>query len=304
MPVRSKTALRMRLRTNLIAYSLIFPGLLVFYLFVIYPLLQTVAFSLYRYGGVGSLFESTFVGLRHFADAFVDEKFGRAIVNTFYFSIIHTLTKLTLAFLLAFFLYRKMTGWKWFQVGLYMPAIVPIVVSAVIWRFIYEGNFGLLNYLLRALHMERFQHYWLSEAATAMNAVIVSSVWFSMPFAMLVLFSYMLRIPNDLLEAAKIDGASTRQIVAHIIFPLMIPALLLMSILSIADDFKGYAYILLFTNGGPVGKTEVVGLYAYKQAFSYGNFGYASALSILVLAFLIVLSLGLVNRMKKNQFEF
>ena len=295
---------RKRLASNLVAYSLAAPGLIVFYLFVIYPLLQTVLFSFHDYQGLGSVLESEFVGLHNYAKAFADDKFGRAFAQTVYFSVLKTGSQIVISFLLAYFLYRKLAGWKIFQVALFMPAVVPLVVSAVLWRFFFEGNFGLLNVVLDGLHLGHWKHYWLSDPATAMNSVIVSAVWFSVPISMMILFSYMLRIPNEVIESAKIDGATTFHILIKIILPLMIPTVLFLLVYSVAEDFKAYEYILLFTNGGPVGRTEVAGLYAYKQAFELSDYGYSSALSLLILLFLTVLSLGLLSRMRKSVYEF
>ncbi|MCD9020671.1 carbohydrate ABC transporter permease [Cohnella silvisoli] len=290
-------------KRQLIAYSMAGPMLIVFYLFVVYPLLQTFAYSLYDYSGFGSLFSSPFVGLGNFSKALLSEDFHSALWKTVYLAATVTIFKIGIGFVFAVFLYRKTMGWKFFQILLYLPAIVPVVVSAALWKLIYEGNFGLLNNLLKSIGLNGLTHYWLNEPATAMNAMIVVLIWVSMPLTMLILFSYMLRIPKDLLECARIDGASSFRIIRTIIFPLVLPAVLLLTVLSIAESFKIYDFVLLFTNGGPAGKTMVLGLYAYQQAFNLNHYGYSSAVSLLVLLLLALISIGVLSRVTRHVHE-
>lgn len=300
---KRKKNLNAKLKKNLIAYSFLLPGLSVFYLFIIYPLLQILLYSVFSYQGIGSLLESKFIGLDHFVRAFSDERLYNAFKNTVVYTMSKTFFSMIIAFLLAYFLYQKMKGWRFFQLALFIPAIVPLVVSAIIWKFIFNGNFGVINQFFELIGLEQMTRFWLSDPNTAMFALIVAAIWAAVPFKMIILFTYMLRISKDLLEVARLEGAGALGMLRYIIIPLMIPAIILLSILSIASDFEQYEFVLLFTAGGPVGTTTVAGLYAFQQAFDNNNFGYASAVSILIFIALAVISLGLVKNMRKNVHE-
>lgn len=263
--------------------------------------------SFYDYSGIGAL--DKFIGLKNYTTAFSDEIFLESVCTTLKLVVYDLIFTLSIGFLLAYMLYRRATGWKFFSVALYIPAVVPITVAGLIWRQIYETTQGLLNTTLGMVGLEALQQPWLGIYDTAFGSTVVAWVWRAIPFAMLILYSSMLKIPSDLLEAARLDGANEGHIISHIIFPQLLPMISVLTVNTIANDFRGFDMVYVLTGGGPGTTTQLTTLYIYKVAQKFFKYGYANALGIIVLVIVLIL-LGIIfgigavtKRVKEEQLK-
>lgn len=289
------------------AYAFLAPAMIIFFLFLLWPIIKALRMSFYDYSGIGAL--DKFVGIQNYADAFSDEIFLESVVTTLKLVVYDLIFTLSIGFLLAYMLYRRAVGWQFFSVALYIPAVVPITVASLIWRQIYETTQGLLNTTLGMVGLEALQQAWLGTYDTAFGSAVVAWVWRAVPFAMLILYSSMLKISSDLLEAARLDGANEFHIICHIILPQLIPVLSVLTVNTIAGDFRGFDMIFVLTGGGPGTTTQLTTLYIYKMAQKFFRYGYANALGIIVLAIVLIL-LGiffgvgaLTRRIKEEQLK-
>ena len=196
---------------NITAYTMIIPAMSFFFLFLVYPIVKAFQMSFYEYSGIGKL--ENFIGLENYLTTFSDKEFLDSLLNTFKLLGFDLLLSLTIGFFLAYFLFKRYKGWKFFSVALYIPAIVPLTVAGLIWRQIYEPSQGLLNTFLHTIGLDSLRLVWIGNMDIAMNSVIVAWVWRVVPFVMLILYSSMLRIPEELFESARMDGAKEINII-------------------------------------------------------------------------------------------
>lgn len=269
-----------RMKDSTYAYIMILPALLFFLPFLLIPIFKAVQISFYDYSGIGVMDE--FIGLSNYIDSMNDSTFFISIINTLKLMGLDLSIAIPIAFLLAYMLYLRIPGWKFFSVSLYIPNIIPVIVSALIWRFIYEPNFGLLNTVLNGIGLEGLSNTWLSGYDTAFGSATAVWIWKHIPFPMLIFYGAMLRIPEELFEAAKIDGAKSWHIFSKIVIPLMMPVVSVMLVLGIAQNFRSFGMFWILTGGGPGNVTTIASIHVFQQAFNFNNYGYANALAVMI----------------------
>jgi len=291
------------IKKQMLAYAMIFPAMFFFTLYLVFPFAKSLQMSLYDYDGVGKL--ERFVGFGNFAKGFGDLRFYEAMSNNLILMIAEMTISMSIAFLLAYFLFRGVFAWKWFNVVLLLPYIIPLAVSAVIWTLIFEPTIGMLNQLLEAAGLASWRQVWLGDPHTSLFSVILVWIWRTIPFNMLILLGSLLKIPKDLIEASKIDGCTGIRTVWHIILPLMLPTIMLLSIISIANDFRSFDIVWIMTQGGPIGSTEIASTLVYKIGFQENHYGYANAIAIMVFVVVTALvgAIGLIIRRANGQNE-
>lgn len=182
-----------------------------------------------------------------------------------------------------------------FRAGLLAPMLLPPVVVAVIWRLIYNPQFGVLNGTLRAMGVDTSGLTWTSGERTALASIILVDIWEWTPFMFLLLSAGLQAIPHEPLEAARIDGASSWQIFRDITLPLLKPTILLAALLRAMDLVRIFDQVFILTQGGPGSATETISLYIYRTAFRFYNFGYAAAMSFLMLLLTTVFARSLMR---------
>ncbi|WP_221226825.1 carbohydrate ABC transporter permease [Paenibacillus baekrokdamisoli] len=248
--------------------------------------------SFYDYDGIGKL--DHFIGLDNFAEGFKDQRFYQAMSNNLILMFAEMAVSMSIAFVLAYFLFRGVFAWKFFNVVLFLPYIIPLAVSAVIWSLIFEPTIGMLNNFLGLIGLKSWQQVWLGSPNTSLFSVILVWVWRTIPFNMLILLGSLLKIPKEMIEASKIDGCTGIKTVWHIILPMMLPTIMLLLIISIANDFRSFDIVWIMTQGGPIGSTEIASTLIYKIGFKENHYGYANAIAIMVFVIVTVL-VGLVS---------
>ena len=265
------------------------PALLVLATLSIYPLLYLIKVSLQDAHGFT---------IAHYTRLFQDRLFGAAVGQT----LLYASAALTLEFLLGLALALLVDslahGRALIRIGILAPMLLPPVVAAVIWRLIYNPEFGVLNGMLRQLGFNTANLTWTSGRVTAMLSVILVDVWEWTPFFFLLLSAGLQAIPAEPVEAARVDGAGYWRILLDVILPLLKPTILLALLLRSMDLLRIFDQIFILTQGGPGSATETMSLYIYRTAFRFSNFGYAAAMSFIALMITMLAARGLMRLMK------
>ena len=289
-------------------YIFIAPGLLLLATFFAYPLLDTFWLSLHRY----NIFNPPeFIGLDNFRRAFGDELFWRVLSNTLLYALIVVPSLVVLSFFMALLLNNTLFGIKFFRTLYYIPVVTSIVVAGIIWKWVYNSD-GLLNALLHAMGISgpswladtrgvpqalmdflgfSVSSPWLSEPAIPLFSVALVTVWRAAPYYMIIYLAGLQGIPAQLEEAARVDGASWWQIVRHVIIPTIKPYTLVVSIIATIGALRTFGEVYVMTSGGPFHRTNLLAYYIYTLGFKYLEVGYAAAVSLLLLAIILVFAL-------------
>jgi multiple sugar transport system permease protein len=268
----------------------ILPAVAVLLALSTYPLIYAVKVSLTASNG-------TFT-LANFARLAGDRVFGAAAVQTLVLTIAALMVEFTLGLALALLIDSLARAKSFFRAGLLVPMLLPPVVAAVAWRLIFNPQFGVLNGTLRELGFNTASLLWTGGDRSALASVILVDVWEWTPFLFLLLSAGLQAIPPEPMEAARIDGASAWQIFRDVTLPLLRPVILLALLLRAMDLVRIFDQIFILTQGGPGTATETVSLYIYRTAFRFSNFGYAAAMSFVLLAATMVFSRGLIRIMR------
>lgn len=284
-----KKRLWKEMKESIPAYLLIAPIIISLIIFLYIPFINTFRISLYNYKGYGAL--KNFVGLKNFETVLTDKKFYMAFWHTFEIIGFDLVFSLSIAFFLAYVLFRGVKGKKFFNTALFIPYLISNVVAGCIWRIIYDPNIGPLNQILGIIGLEHLQHAWLGETGTALGAVIVTWIWKSIPFNMLILYANIMTLSNDYLESSVLDGATTMQQIRYIILPYLKGTFAQLALLTVTNGLRSFDLVWNMTSGGPAGSTNVVTAYIYSKAFDSQRFGPASAASIAMMVFMISLNI-------------
>lgn len=265
-------------------YLFIFPSLFLTLVFAVYPIVWAIRYMFYDYQGYG---EAIFIGIENFTRLFHDKLFWDSVVNTFIYAGGKLILTLPLALILAVILNRAIHGRQVLRAIYFMPTVISAAVMAVIFFIIFNSYNGLLNKLLTNFHIISEPIDWLGPKF-AMLTVILIAVWGGLGNYMLLFLAGLQNIPNDVYESAALDGANELQKFWYITIPMLGPVLQIVIMYAIIISLKGYESIMVLTEGGPIGKTEVMFLYVYKLFFpvSTGSgveqqFGYGSAVGFM-----------------------
>lgn len=279
----------------------ILPALLIYVIFLIIPIFTAVFFSVSEWNGImGSPMK--FVGLKNFADVISDPAFLLSLKNmgrmVFYSVLFHT----PIALLLAVAINTKCKGFRLFKVMYFIPTIFPLTAIGLLWFFIFMPN-GSLNALLEMIGLSSIAKGWLIDPASAMNTVIFVNIWAGIGYYMVILLAGLTTIPEEIYEAALIDGASSTKQFFHITIPMLKPIISMCVLMDIIGTIKVFDLIFAMTGGGPNGLTNLPTTLMYYESFRYNNYGKGSAIGIIILLIALVLTMGtnyIMDKVKSN----
>ena len=261
-----------------LAYLLVAPTVAVLVALSIYPLIHAVTLSLQVTSGGASRWS-----LGNFARLFSDQFFLAALGHT----LVYAACALTLEFFLglglAVLMNNQLRGRGFFRAALLVPMMLPTVVAGVVWRLMLNPNFGAVNGTLKGMGLNTTALTWTSSPRLAMLSVVAVDVWQWTPFMFLILLAGLQAIPQEPYEAALIDGSSAWQTFRHVTLPLLKPAILVALLLRTMDLLRVFDQVFILTEGGPGFATETISLYIYRTAFRFSDFGYAAAMSFVLL---------------------
>jgi ABC-type sugar transport system permease subunit len=275
-----------------VAWWLVLPALLTILLVALFPLLWTAWESLHLHDLRMPWLGKPFVGLDNYLEALRDPRFWSALGHTAFFAVTSVGLELLIGLWLALALNRAFRGRGLVRAAVLVPWAIPTVVSALLWRFMFEGQHGIVNAALVGAGALREPVVWFIDPVAAWVPVILADVWKTTPFVALLLLAGLQNIDASLYEAARIDGASAWRQFRYVTLPLLKPAILVALIFRTLDAFRVFDLIYALTGGGPGTSTEPIALYTFNALLQNLQFGYGSALSVIV--FLITFSLALL----------
>jgi len=276
-----------------LACLLLAPTIAVLFALTIYPLIYSIKISLQSESGNWTL--------QNFTRLISDHFFLSALAHTVVYAAIALTFEFLIGLGLALLLSAQMRGRSVFRSLLLVPMMLPAVVVGVVWRLILNSNFGALNGTIKGIGINTDALTWTGSPKLAMASVIVADVWQWTPFMFLILLAGLQAIPQEPYEAALIDGASGWQTFRHVTLPLLKPAILIALLLRTMDLLRVFDQIFILTEGGPGFATETVSLYIYRTAFRFSNFGYAAAMSFVLLLITNVISVGYIRFLRTNE---
>jgi ABC-type sugar transport system permease subunit len=274
-----------------IAWVLVLPALLTILLVALFPLLWTFWESLHLHDLRMPWLGQPFVGLDNYVDAFRDPRFWGSLGHTAFFAVASVSLELIIGLWLALALNRAFRGRGLVRAAVLIPWAIPTVVSALLWRFMFEGQTGIVNSLLVGFGLLAEPVVWFIHPSDAWVPVVLADVWKTTPFVALLLLAGLQNIDSSLYEAARIDGASAWRQFRHVTLPLLKPAILVALIFRTLDAFRVFDLIYALTGGGPGTSTEPIALYTFNVLLQNLQFGYGSALSVIVFAITFSLAL-------------
>ena len=254
-----------------------------FTIFMIYPIFKAFTGSLHNWNPLIDQYE--FVWFENFKAVFGNRLFWESIYNTMFFSFFSVLFRVIFGLGLALLLYSKMTKYKSFFNGMfYLPTITPIVAVSFVWLWMFNPQFGLIN------NVFNLDINWLKDTKYALPAITIMTIWKDFGYATVIFLAGLMGLPDDVFEAADVDGASKFKKFIHITLPLLKPTTLFVVITSLISYLQAYVQILIMTEGGPGTSTYVISYLIYDEAFVKYNFGTASAMSIILFVIIAILT--------------
>ncbi len=290
--------LRHRIWRNRHAYVFLLPALLLLSTIKYYPFFTAFVESLFDWNGINL---NKFIGFGNYREMLQDEKIRVAFANVFKISLATIVINLTLPLLVATLVFRikNVRLQNFLKIGFIVPLVVPMMVLILLWRWMYAGDFGLINQILTNIGLAEWKHSWLGDPATALWAIVfVGFPWVAgLPF--LLYLAGLQNISEDLYEVAQLDGAGPVRRFLSIEFPLISSQIKLVLMYSLIQAFQVFEAPYALTNGGPGITTYTPSLHIYDQAFNYGRFGYASSIGVAMFIVLMILTLA-VQKLMKN----
>jgi len=288
--------LSLQQKERLFGIVLIVPTFLVVTIFAFYPILYSFYLSLHQIilglPGLGQ----NFVGLQNYVDLFQDRVARHSMYNTLIFVFVSTFCELVIGLIIALVIHQHFRGRGMVRAAVLVPWAIPTVVASQMWRFLFNDKYGLINYVFFGTDIARYKA-WLADPFFAFGAVILADVWKTSSFAALLILAGLQTIPDELYEAARIDGAGAWQRFINITLPLIKPALLIALLFRTMDAFRVFDLVFVMTQGGPADSTNVLQFYGYKKIFAEGLMGYGSTISVLVFVITLVIALFYIRAM-------
>lgn len=280
-----------KLRDRLGSSLFVVPALAIFCVFYIYPFYKVFSLSLYDWDGVSPT--QTFVGVDNFRNVFANDPYWwQSVRQAGFITLFALVFQNALALVLALACDRAVRRTTVYRVIFFIPPILSEIVVGLVWKWIYDGNWGLLNAWLSAVGLEHLTRTWLGDSQTALVCVAIVHAWKGFGWGFIILLANLQSIPEQVYEAASLDGAGRLRSIWNVTFPLMIPTFFMVTILTILGSMQVFALILAMTGGGPGYHTEVPVTRIIASMISSSRFGYACAQGIVFGGILLVVSFG------------
>jgi multiple sugar transport system permease protein len=272
-----------------LAYMLLFPALAVLIVFMFYPILYVFLMAFFRTNKLGQIMN--FYGFGNFAMLFKNKAFWQVTTRSVLWTIIGVSSKTIAGIIIALLLNVEFRGRKIYRTLVIIPWASSVPISAMLWQWTYQSEFGLLNYTLKATGLWDNPPMWLAYPKSAFFACMYVDIWIGIPFMAMVFLAGLQAIPQDIYESAKVDGASAWVTFWRITVPMLKRVLLVATLLSSLWTFNDFNVIYILTKGGPVNKTDILITFIYKYSFQFLKFGPAAAMAVITFAILLTVSL-------------
>lgn len=275
--------------------AFLLPGLVIYTIFMIFPLLLTIYYSFTEWNGVG---EKVFIGLENYAGLIENKDYWRTFFNTLQLVVISVVFQMTLGILIAYLLYSKTRWMKLYRTIYFLPVVIAPVAIGLMFSLFYNSEIGIFNKLLEAAGLGALQTNWLSNVKTLLYAVMAPQVWQYIGLYITIFLGALQSVPEDMIEGAEIDGAGKIQILWKIILPQIKSFVCICLILCVTGSLKSFDHSWIMTKGGPGVRSAYLGVYMYRTSFVNSDFGTGSTVTvtIVLLSLLFTLGFNLMNR--------
>jgi multiple sugar transport system permease protein len=270
-----------------LGYLFLAPNLIGFIVLTLIPVIWALVLSFHKWGGFGPM---EFVGFKNYSRMFTNETFWISIKNNAIYSFVTVPASIGLGLFLAMLMNSKLKGIEFFRTVYFLPYITSMIAVSVVWSAFYHPSMGPINMFLKSIGVDS-PPKWLSSSDWALLSVMIMSVWKGVGYNMVILLAGLQGVPKVLFEAAEIDGASKFAKFRYVTLPMLSPTLFFTSIMGIISSFKVFDQIYMMTEGGPGRATNVLVYYIYRESFQNNRFGYASAVSYVLFAIILVITL-------------
>ncbi|WP_454115845.1 carbohydrate ABC transporter permease [Microbacterium aurum] len=276
---------------------LVIPVTVMVVVFFLVPLGNALYFSVVDFDGLNP--NPPFIGAENFIRMFNDEKVWQSLGNNLIWIVVGTISPMVIGILVAMMLWSVQRGSVVYRLIFFLPYVLPGVAIGIVWGWIYDPVNGLLNQALRAVGLGDLARGWLGEPDVALYAVLATAIWAGTGFAIVIFLSALRNVDVELIDAARIDGANSAQRLWYIVLPQIMPVFLMVLTLTLVGGFSVFDIIFIMTGGGPAGATDVLGTYAYNNAFQLNNIGYGTTLALLITILSVPIAV-MLNRLQRR----
>jgi raffinose/stachyose/melibiose transport system permease protein len=280
---RSPSQASVRFKNFWEALPFLLPALFFYGTFILYPMINAIRLSFFEWNGFATV-EKVFVGWENYTTVlFHDPVFWTAAKNSVIWMILTLLFPTVLGLVFAVILNQQLPGRYVFRTILYLPSVLAPIAVATMWRWMYNPNFGIINFALQSIGLGGLIQPWLANSGTALYAIFVASAWVVTGLNMVLFLAGLQNIPKELTEAAHVDGANHLQVFWNITIPTLRPTFVVVFALTIINSLKVFDLVVGMTNGGPAQSTQVLALWSYFQSFGNHDFGSGNAIATILL---------------------
>jgi raffinose/stachyose/melibiose transport system permease protein len=284
----------MKTRTDKGYYWFLLPGVVLFLIIIVFPFVMNFYLSFTRWSGVGA---TEYVGLKNYIRAMGDISFWSSLQNNVLIIIAMTTIPVIIGLILSVLLFQYVSvkignkATSIFRAGFYLPQIIPTVIIAVIWKWIFQPNWGALNVIFHKTGLGTFAQDWLGNPTWALSAVIVVMIWFQIGYPLVIFMSALQRIDPEIYESAKVDGAVGFRMLYNITVPLISPEIYVVILTTVIYSLKIFGPIYVLTRGGPGNATIVASYFSFKNFFEYSNVGYGATMSTIISLIIVAITI-------------
>ncbi|MGE6754729.1 carbohydrate ABC transporter permease [Rossellomorea sp. NPDC071047] len=278
-------------------FLFLIPGVIILGAFIFYPMLNAIWLSFTDYNIVA---DAEFIGLENYKELFADALFWKVLGQTLLYLIIVVPALVILPIFLAILVNQQVKGIGFFRSAYYVPVVTSMVVVGIAWKWVYADR-GILNYILESFGLIDDPINWLTSTSTSIFAVMVVTIWKGLGYYMVIYLAGLQSIPDDLYEAADIDGATKWKQIWHITVPLLMPSIMIVTIMSSISAMKVFEEIYVMTGGGPLNSSKTLVFYIYEEAFDKLQMGYASAAGVVLFVITLIFSVINIKFMSKKE---
>jgi raffinose/stachyose/melibiose transport system permease protein len=272
------------------------PALMIYSILWIIPIIISFGFGFTDWKGFGPI---QLNGISNYMELFQDTRFYLALKNNLIYAFFSIFVTVSLGLLLALIIDNIKVGKSFFRNILFMPMVLAWIAVGLLWKWIFNPSFGLVNEVLKAFNISSYGINWLGDSHLILYPIIIVAIWKSFGYAMVIFLAGLQDIPEELTEAAYIDGAGKLQTTFKIIIPLLKPVMSVVLILTLIDAFRVFDVFIIMGSQGAAGYTEVLSTYLFKNAFDYNRFGYASSIAVIQFLIVIIISITYLKSMDR-----
>jgi ABC-type sugar transport system permease subunit len=293
-----KTAGDYQRRRLKLGVLLTIPGILILLIVLAFPIIDSIYLSFHHITFVPEGIRNDFVGLQNYAQILQDPAFRTALINSVYFTFVEVVAVFVLSMALALLLNLPQGRPAFYRVVLLIPWALTPVANAVLWKWIYNSNFGILNQIGIALGLLKTEVVWLGSPFLALNMILIADVWKAVPFITLLLLAGLQNIPRQLYRAAMIDGANSWQRFVHVTLPGLQTSIVICVVLQSIWALKVFDLVFVLTKGGPADGTILLNFLAWRVTFNYLDIGYGAAIADVLFMLMFLLALVYIRSLK------